>query len=90
MTGARITQVCSVLMLKGIEWLPKIIAGMEKVLDEHGYPNLESIYGITSQRTKSPAELFAAMPVYSLIDHDKPDWPGKHPATSLLVTKNSV
>jgi dihydroorotate dehydrogenase (fumarate)/dihydropyrimidine dehydrogenase (NAD+) subunit PreA len=71
MTGARIMQVCSVLMLKGIEWLPKIIDGMEKFLDQHGYPDLESIYGIASHRVKSPAELFAAKPVYSLIDHEK-------------------
>jgi dihydroorotate dehydrogenase (fumarate)/dihydropyrimidine dehydrogenase (NAD+) subunit PreA len=71
MTGARIMQVCSVLMLKGIEWLPKIIAGMEKFLDEQGYPDLESIYGIASRRAKSPAEFFEATPVYSLVDHDK-------------------
>ncbi|MCP4333459.1 MAG: hypothetical protein GY785_12450, partial [Gammaproteobacteria bacterium] len=71
MTGARIMQVCSVLMLKGIEWLPKIIDGMEKFLDDHGYPDLESIYGIASGKTKTPAELFEATPVYSLIDNDK-------------------
>jgi ferredoxin len=71
MTGARLMQVCSVLMLKGIEWLPKIIAGMEKFLDDNGYPDLESIYGIASRRARSPAELFAAPPVYSLVDHDK-------------------
>jgi len=71
MTGARIMQVCSVLMLKGIEWLPKIIAGMEQFLDEHGYPDLESIYGIASRRAKTPVELFAAKPVYSLIDNEK-------------------
>ena len=71
MTGARIMQVCSILMLKGIEWLPKIIAGMDKFLDDNGYENLESIYGIASKKAKTPAELFAATPVYSLIDHDK-------------------
>ena len=71
MTGARIMQVCSVLMLKGIEWLPRMIDGMDRFLDEHGYPDLESIYGIASRRAKSPPELMAAPPVYSLIDHDK-------------------
>lgn len=71
MTGARIMQVCSVLMLRGIEWLPKIINGMEKFLDEQGYADLESIYGIASRRAKTAPELFAATPVYSRIHRDK-------------------
>jgi len=76
MTGAKIMQVGSVLMLKGIEWLPKIIEGMDKFLDENGYPDLESIYGIASRRSaSSPAELFAAEPVYSVVDREKCQFP---------------
>jgi len=71
MTGAKIMQVCSILMLKGIEYLPRIIRDIEKFLDENGYADLESIYGIASKRAMAPAELFEATPVYSLIDHEK-------------------
>jgi len=44
---------------------------MEKFLDENGYPDLESIYGIASRKSKTPAEMFAETPVYSFVDHDK-------------------
>ena len=75
MTGARIMQVCSVLMLRGIEWLPKIINDVEKFLDDHGYPDLESIYGIASRRSLSIKELFEAERVYAKVDHAKCKFP---------------
>jgi len=76
MTGAKIMQVGSVLMLKCIEWLPKIIDGMEKFLDEHGYASVEAIHGLASRRSAaSAAELFAAPPVYSVVDREKCQFP---------------
>ncbi len=75
MAGAKIMQVGSVLMLKGIEWLPKIIEGMEKFLDQHGYPDLDAIYGIASRRALTMPELFKADPVYSMVDHEKCQFP---------------
>jgi len=75
MTGARIMQVCSVLMLRGIEWLPKIINDVEKFLDEHGYDDLESIYGIASKKAATVQQLFEAEPVYALVDHEKCKFP---------------
>lgn len=82
MTGAKIMQVGSVLMLKGIEWLPKIIDGMDKFLDEHGYANLEAIYGIASRRAaSSAAELFAKPPVYSVVDREK----CQHPKCDICI-----
>ncbi len=50
MTGAAIVQVGSVLMLKGIKWLPKVIAGLERFMDEHDYPDIASMHGIASRR----------------------------------------
>jgi dihydroorotate dehydrogenase (fumarate)/dihydropyrimidine dehydrogenase (NAD+) subunit PreA len=75
MTGARIMQVCSVLMLRGIEWLPKIIKDVEKFLDAHGYPDLESIYGIASRKSGTLKQLFEAEPVYAVVDHEKCKFP---------------
>ncbi len=75
MTGAKIMQVCSVLMLRGIEWLPKIIRDIDKFLDENGYSDLESIYGIASKRSASLQQLFEADPVYAQIDHEKCKFP---------------
>ena len=75
MTGARIMQVCSVLMLRGIEWLPKIIKDVEKFLDAHGYPDLESIYGIASRKSGTLKQLFEAEPVYVVVDHEKCKFP---------------
>ncbi len=50
MTGAGIMQIGSVLMIKGIKWLPKVIAGIETFMDEHGYPDIPSMHGIASRR----------------------------------------
>jgi dihydroorotate dehydrogenase (fumarate)/dihydropyrimidine dehydrogenase (NAD+) subunit PreA len=75
MTGARIMQVCSVLMLRGIEWLPKIIKDVEKFLDAHGYSDLESIYGIASRKSGTLKQLFEAEPVYAVVDHEKCKFP---------------
>jgi dihydroorotate dehydrogenase len=44
-------QVCSVLMVHGIEWLPKIIKDVDNFLDANDYPDLESIYGIASRKS---------------------------------------
>ncbi len=76
MSGARAMQVGSVLMLKGIEWLPKVIEGMERFLDDHGYTDVASIHGIASRKALTTApELFAVEPVYTLIDHAKCKFP---------------
>jgi dihydroorotate dehydrogenase subfamily 1 len=48
MTGADIVEVGSVLMIKGMKWLPNIINGVERFMDEHGYPDIQSMYGIAS------------------------------------------
>jgi len=49
MTGAPLVQVGSVLMLKGIKYLPSMISGLEDFMDKHGYPDIESMVGIASR-----------------------------------------
>ncbi len=51
MSGARIMQIGSVLMIKGIKWLPKVIAGLDKFMDQHGYPDIESMWGIAARES---------------------------------------
>ncbi|RZO37030.1 MAG: hypothetical protein EVA87_07310 [Rhodospirillaceae bacterium] len=48
MTGADIVEVGSVLMIKGMKWLPNIIRGLDRFMDEHGYEDIKSMYGIAS------------------------------------------
>ena len=50
MAGAGIVQVGSVLMLKGIKWLPSIIKGLARFMDEHGYADVDAMRGIASRR----------------------------------------
>jgi hypothetical protein len=49
MTGALLVQVGSVLMLKGIKYLPRIIDGLLDFMEAHGYPNVDSMTGIASR-----------------------------------------
>ena len=72
MSGARIMQVGSVLMLKGQAWLTRIIAGLEEFLDGHGYPDLDSIHGLASRRaTGSYNQAFGDKGVHAVIDDEK-------------------
>ena len=48
MTGADVVEVGSVLMIKGMKWLPNIIRGLDRFMDEHGYDDIKSMYGIRS------------------------------------------
>ena len=76
MSGAKVMQVGSVLMLKGIEWLPKVIDGVERFMDEHGYPDMQSIHGIASKRAlKTAAEMTSMEPLYCTIDREKCKYP---------------
>ncbi len=62
-------------MLRGIEWLPKIIKDVDNFLDAHGYPDLESIYGIASRKSWTLKQLFEAEPVYAVVDYKKCKFP---------------
>ena len=76
MSGAKVMQVGSVLMLKGIEWLPKMIDGVERFLDEHGYADIAAIHGIGSDRAfKTPAQALEMALLYCTIDREKCQYP---------------
>ncbi|MCA8867905.1 MAG: 4Fe-4S binding protein [Rhodobacteraceae bacterium] len=76
MSGAKVMQVGSVLMLKGIEWMPKVIDGINRFLDDHDYPSIAAIHGIASDRSlKTPAEMMSMEPLYCEIDRDKCNYP---------------
>lgn len=72
MSGARIMEVGSVLMLKGYDWLTGIIEGIDKFLDEHDYPDLQAVYGMASRKaTASYDDTFKAKSIHAVIDHEK-------------------
>lgn len=71
MSGARVMQVCSILMLKGIDWLPKMIKDVETFMDSHGYADIDSLYGISARAAvTSFPELLKAPRVEATINRD--------------------
>jgi len=48
MSGAHIVEMCSAVMCYGYEWLGKQVKGLEKFMNEKGYPTIESMLGIAS------------------------------------------
>lgn len=60
MSGATIVQVGSILMAKGIKWLPKIVDGFETFMDTHGYAKVQDMIGVATRRSvKDYSEQFA-------------------------------
>ena len=71
MSGARIMQVGSVLMLKGYEWLGQMIRGIEAFLEEHGYGSIEDIYGMASRNAAgSYDQQFGEQPLHAVVDDE--------------------
>jgi dihydroorotate dehydrogenase (fumarate)/dihydropyrimidine dehydrogenase (NAD+) subunit PreA len=72
MSGAKIMEVGSVLMLKGYDWLTRIIEGIDQFLDEHDYPDLQTIYGMASRKaTASYNDTFKTRGIHAVIDQEK-------------------
>jgi dihydroorotate dehydrogenase (fumarate)/dihydropyrimidine dehydrogenase (NAD+) subunit PreA len=72
MSGARIMQIGSVLMLKGYDWLTRVIEGIEKFLDDHGYPDLNAIYGLASRKaTVTYNDHFKQDKIHAVVDDEK-------------------
>ena len=68
MAGSTTVQVGSVLMVKGIKWLPKMIEGLESFMDEHGYGTVEEMIGLASKRSvKDYAEQFARQRMHAVV-----------------------
>ena len=72
MSGARIMQVGSVLMLKGYNWLGKMIEEIDAFLDDHCYRDVQAIHGMASRKaTAFYDEQFGAKALHAVIDHEK-------------------
>lgn len=71
MTGADVVEVGSVLMIKGMKWLPSIIKGLERFMDEHGYADVASMRGIASNAAvKDYADQFQKARVHAGVNKD--------------------
>ena len=71
MTGAPLVQVGSILMLKGIKYLPSIISGLEEFMDRHGYADIASMTGIASRNSvKDYGEQFKKPRMHSEVAAD--------------------
>ena len=71
MTGAGIVQIGSVLMIKGVKWLNKVVDGLDKFMDAHGYPDVASMHGIASRKAvKDYSEQFAKPRIYFSVNLD--------------------
>ncbi|MGB7302538.1 MAG: 4Fe-4S dicluster-binding protein [Burkholderiaceae bacterium] len=71
MAGAGLVQVGSVLMIKGMKWMPKIISGLEKFMDDHGYETVEQMRGIASKgAAKDYSEQFAKARTHAEVNHE--------------------
>jgi dihydroorotate dehydrogenase (fumarate)/dihydropyrimidine dehydrogenase (NAD+) subunit PreA len=71
MTGAGIVQVGSVLMLKGIKWLPHVIRGLGRFMDEHGYADVATMRGIASgQAARDYDEQFRKARIHAKVHHE--------------------
>lgn len=71
MSGANVVQVGSILMLKGMKWLPNIIKGVEKFMDENGYETVADMHGIASNRAaKDYDEQFSRSRIHAQVMHE--------------------
>ncbi len=69
MAGAGIVQIGSVLMIKGIKWLPKVVKGLERFMDEHGYADIPSMHAIASNRAaKTYSDQFSRARTHVAVD----------------------
>jgi len=72
MSGARIMQVGSVLMLKGYDWVRQMIQDIDAFLDEHGYGSVEEIYGMASRNAVSSYDEQVGMGgIHAVINDEK-------------------
>ena len=71
MSGAGIVQIGSVLMIKGVKWLPNVIKGIERFMDEHGYEDMASMHGLAARKAvRDYSEQFSRNRVHAVVNHD--------------------
>ena len=71
MTGADVVEVGSVLMIKGMKWLPGIVRGLERFMDEQGYPDVAAMRGIATEASAQDyADQFAQPRIHAVVDRE--------------------
>ena len=71
MTGARLMEVGSVLMLKGYGHIERILSGLRTFMEEHGYESVEAMIGVASRRSKDYSQLLKAERTHAVVDHER-------------------
>ena len=71
MTGADVVEVGSVLMIKGMKWLPHILDRLDQFMDEHGYPTIDSMRGIATERSvRDYSDQFRQMRLHAVVNQE--------------------
>lgn len=79
MAGASITQLCSVLMRRGINYIQLLEAELQRLMQEHNYESVAQIRGILSQKNyPDPSAFERAHYIRSLQSYDHPTSPVAH------------
>lgn len=70
MSGATTVQLCSVVMLKGYNYLGEVVKGLNEFLDRKGYKSAKDIIGIAAKAALSYAEMESLPPERAVINRD--------------------
>ena len=68
MSGARVAMIASVLLERGINYLPLLLEELEEWLSNHKYESLQEIYGIMSHKTTSQPALWERVNYLKVLD----------------------
>ena len=71
MSGATTVQLCSVLMLKGIDYLKEVIAGLNAFLDRKGYKSVNDIIGTAAKSALLYDEIYELGRSKATVDKEK-------------------
>jgi dihydroorotate dehydrogenase (fumarate) len=79
MVGACVTQLCSVLMRRGIGYMQLLEAELGRLLQQHNYESVGQVRGILNQKNYSdPSAFERAHYIRSLQSYDNPSSPAAH------------
>jgi dihydroorotate dehydrogenase (fumarate)/dihydropyrimidine dehydrogenase (NAD+) subunit PreA len=71
MSGATAVQICSVLLVKGFDYIQDVVTGLERFLAEKGYGSVKEIIGIAARSALHHDEILKLGRFRSTIDEQK-------------------
>ena len=71
MAGASSVQLCSALLVKGIDYISKVIKGLNDFLDSKDYKRVRDITGIATMSVLPPSEIVNLPRVRAMVDIEK-------------------